>query len=256
MQAETHEMTTFGSTGAAPTVLIVDDEKDLRHLLDFNLKQAGYRTLQAATGEEALAQVARHTPHMILLDLNLPDVAGTEVARRLKADPDTREIPIIMLTARGGEADRIAGFELGAEDYVPKPFSVRELVLRLNVVRRRLSAPIGQPSSESSETTSGRTLSCGSIDVDLDACLIRVAGREVSLALLEFRLLVYLMKGQGRVRTREQLLRHVWSYPVDSATRTIETHVKRLRAKLGDAGELIETVRSIGYRMRGDSAAS
>jgi two-component system phosphate regulon response regulator PhoB len=250
MQAETHNMTTFGSTGAAPTVLIVDDEKDLRHLLDFNLKQAGYRTVQAATGEEALAQVARHTPHMILLDLNLPDLAGTEVARRLKADPDTREIPIIMLTARGGEADRIAGFELGAEDYVPKPFSVRELVLRLNVVRRRLSAPIGQPAS--TDSNGARMVSCGAIEVDLDACLVRVSGQEVSLALLEFRLLVYLMKGQGRVRTREQLLRHVWSYPVDSATRTIETHVKRLRAKLGDAGELIETVRSIGYRMRGE----
>ena len=219
-----------------------------RQLIDFNLKQAGYRTLHAASGEEALAQVARHAPHMILLDLNLPDLAGTEVARRLKADPDTREIPIVMLTARGGEADRIAGFELGAEDYVPKPFSVRELVLRLNVVRRRLSTPIGQPATE----TTTRLLSCGPIEVDLDACLVRVGAHEVSLALLEFRLLVYLMKGQGRVRTREQLLRHVWSYPVDSATRTIETHVKRLRAKLGDAGELIETVRSIGYRMRGD----
>ena len=247
MQAETH-MTGFGATATAPTVLIVDDEKDLRQLIDFNLKQAGYRTLHAATGEEALAQVARHAPHMILLDLNLPDLAGTEVARRLKADPDTREIPIVMLTARGGEADRIAGFELGAEDYVPKPFSVRELVLRLNVVRRRLSTPIGQPATE----TATRILTCGPIEVDLDACLTRVGGQEVSLALLEFRLLVYLMKGQGRVRTREQLLRHVWSYPVDSATRTIETHIKRLRAKLGDAGDLIETVRSIGYRMRAD----
>jgi two-component system phosphate regulon response regulator PhoB len=244
MQTETQM--TFGSISAALTVLIVDDEKDLRHLLDFNLKQAGYRTLHAATGEEALTQAARHTPHMILLDLNLPDLSGTEVARRLKADPETREIPIVMLTARGGEADRIAGFELGAEDYVPKPFSVRELVLRLNVVRRRLSAPIGQPN----DTSPTRKLSCGPIDVDLDACLVRVEGREAALALLEFRLLVYLLEGQGRVRTREQLLRHVWSYPVDSATRTIETHVKRLRAKLGAAGELIETVRSIGYRMR------
>jgi two-component system phosphate regulon response regulator PhoB len=246
MQAETH-MTGFGATGTSPTVLIVDDEKDLRQLIDFNLKQAGYRTLHAATGEEALAQVARHAPHMILLDLNLPDLAGTEVARRLKADPDTREIPIVMLTARGGEADRIAGFELGAEDYVPKPFSVRELVLRLNVVRRRLSVPIGEPAPEPS---TARKLTCGPIDVDIDACLVRVDGREVQLALLELRLLTYLMEGQGRVRTREQLLRHVWSYPVDSSTRTIETHVKRLRAKLGDAGELIETVRSIGYRMR------
>jgi two-component system phosphate regulon response regulator PhoB len=251
MQAE--NSMTFGASSfsgsAAPTVLIVDDEKDLRQLLDFNLKQAGFRTLHAATGEEALVQVARHQPQMILLDLNLPDLAGTEVARRLKADPDTREIPIIMLTARGGEADRIAGFELGAEDYVPKPFSVRELVLRLNVVRRRLSAPLG-PGPENGGST--RKLVCGRIDVDLDACLVRVDGRQVSLALLELRLLVYLMKGQGRVRTREQLLRHVWSYPVDSATRTIETHVKRLRAKLGEAGDLIETVRSIGYRMRYD----
>ncbi len=250
MQAETSM--TFGTTSAAPTVLIVDDEKDLRQLLDFNLKQAGFRTLHAATGEEALVQVSRHQPQMILLDLNLPDLSGIEVARRLKADPDTREIPIVMLTARGGEADRIAGFELGAEDYVPKPVSVRELVLRLNVVRRRLSAPIGQPSAETANEGSTRMLTCGPIEVDLDACLVRVGGREVSLALLEFRLLVYLMKAEGRVRTREQLLRHVWSYPVDSATRTIETHVKRLRTKLGDAGELIETVRSIGYRMRGD----
>jgi two-component system phosphate regulon response regulator PhoB len=243
MQAETHM--TFGSTNAAPTVLIVDDEKDLRHLLDFNLKQAGYRTLHAASGEEALTQAARHEPDMILLDLNLPDLSGIEVAKRLKADPETREIPIVMLTARSGEADRIAGFELGAEDYVPKPFSVRELVLRLNVVRRRLSSPIGEPSDQAV-----RRMVCGPIEVDLDACLVRVAEREVALALLEFRLLVYLLEGQGRVRTREQLLKHVWSYPVDSSTRTIETHVKRLRAKLGDAGELIETVRSIGYRMR------
>jgi two-component system phosphate regulon response regulator PhoB len=239
---------TFGSTGAAPTVLIVDDEKDLRQLLDFNLKQAGYRTLHAATGEEALQQVARHEPDMILLDLNLPDVSGTEVARRLKADAGTREIPIVMLTARGGEADRIAGFELGAEDYVPKPFSVRELVLRLNVVRRRLSSPLGEPAGEGT----ARRLSSGPIEVDLDACLVRVSGREIALALLEFRLLVYLMEGQGRVRTREQLLKHVWSYPVDSSTRTIETHVKRLRAKLGPAGDRIETVRSMGYRLRVD----
>ena len=244
MEAETHM--TLGSSGAAPIVLIVDDEKDLRQLLDFNLKQAGYRTLHAASGAEALAQVARHEPDLILLDLNLPDVAGTEVARRLKADPETREIPIVMLTARGGEADRIAGFELGADDYVPKPFSVRELVLRLNVVRRRLSAPIGAPPAPATS----RVLVGGPITVDLDACLVRVDGREVPLALLELRLLAYLLEGQGRVRTREELLRHVWRYPVDSSTRTIETHVKRLRAKLGAAGEQIETVRGVGYRLR------
>jgi two-component system phosphate regulon response regulator PhoB len=240
----------LGSLTSAPVVLIVDDEKDLRILLDFNLRQAGFRTLQAATGEEALQQVARHEPDMILLDLNLPDLSGTEVARRIKTNPETREIPIVMLTARGSEADRIAGFELGAEDYVPKPFSVRELVLRLNVVRRRLSMPINGASPAANEPA--RKLTCGPIAIDLDACLVRVDDREVALALLEFRLLIFLMEGQGKVRTREQLLKHVWSYPVDSATRTIETHVKRLRAKLGEAGSLIETVRSIGYRMRFD----
>ncbi len=239
---------TWEGSRTAPIVLVVDDEKDLRSLLDFNLKQSGYRTLQAATGQEALMQAQRHAPDMILLDLNLPDLSGIEVARRLKADPETREIPIVMLTARGSEADRIAGFELGAEDYVPKPFSVRELILRLNVVRRRLSVPRG-----TDEPQEARRLTCGPIDVDLDACLVRVEGRDLALALLEFRLLVYLMEGQGKVRTREQLLKHVWSYPVDSATRTIETHVKRLRAKLGQAGERIETVRSIGYRIRVES---
>jgi two-component system phosphate regulon response regulator PhoB len=228
-------------------VLIVDDEKDLRSLLDFNLKQAGYRTAQAATGQEALARARTLMPDIILLDLNLPDVPGTQVCRELKGDPRTEDIPVVMLTARVAEADRISGFELGAEDYVPKPFSVRELILRLNVVRRRLSQPRG-----TEETQTARKLRCGPIDVDLDACLVRVDNRDIALALLEFRLLVYLMEGQGKVRTREQLLKHVWSYPVDSATRTIETHVKRLRAKLGPAGERIETVRSIGYRIRVD----
>jgi len=230
-------------------LLIVDDEKDLRQLLDFNLKQAGWRTLHAATGAEALLQVARHEPDIILLDLNLPDVSGIEVARRLKSDEGTREIPIVMLTARGTEADRIAGLEIGAEDYIPKPFSVRELVLRLDVVRRRVSTPNENGARGASAPRRG--LATGPIPVDLEACLVRVGDHEVPLAPLEYRLLVYLMQAEGRVRTREQLLRHVWSYPVDSATRTIETHVKRLRAKLGDAGERVETVRSIGYRMRG-----
>jgi len=230
-------------------LLIVDDEKDLRQLLDFNLKQAGWRTLHAATGAEALLQVARHEPDIILLDLNLPDVSGIEVARRLKSDEGTREIPIVMLTARGTEADRIAGLEIGAEDYIPKPFSVRELVLRLDVVRRRVSTP--KENGARGASAPRRGLAIGPIHVDLEACLVRVGDHEVPLAPLEYRLLVYLMQAEGRVRTREQLLRHVWGYPVDSATRTIETHVKRLRAKLGDAGERVETVRSIGYRMRG-----
>jgi two-component system phosphate regulon response regulator PhoB len=231
-------------------VLIVDDEKDLRSLLDFNLKQSGYRTVQAATGAEAVARVASHRPDLILLDLNLPDVSGTEVCRQLKADPETEAIPIVMLTARGAEADRIAGFELGADDYVAKPFSVRELLLRLEVVRRHLSLAAGRPDGPR------RLLRAGPIEVDTEMFLARVGKRELGLTLIEYRLLTFLLEANGRVRTREDLLKKVWDYPIGSGTRTIETHVKRLRAKLGEAGDLIETVRSVGYRLRPDEAAA
>jgi two-component system phosphate regulon response regulator PhoB len=224
-------------------VLIVDDEKDLRTLLDFNLKRAGYRTVHAANGREALQRAGSQRPDLILLDLNLPDVSGTDVCRQLKADPTTQAIPVVMLTARSGEADRIAGFELGADDYVPKPFSVRELVLRVDAVLRRKREP-SEPQK--------RVLRAGPIEIDTEAFIVRVGGNEVTLALLEYRLLCYLVEGAGRVRTREELLRRVWEYPRDSDSRTIETHVKRLRAKLGDAGDMIETVRSVGYRMRAE----
>jgi two-component system phosphate regulon response regulator PhoB len=226
-------------------VLIVDDEKDLRLLLDFNLRQAGYRTVQAASGQEALVRATSHRPDLIVLDLNLPDVPGTEVCRQLKSNPETESIPIVMLTARSGEADRINGFELGAEDYVPKPFSVRELLLRLEVVRRHT-----RPLVKAGRSPDAKILRAGPIEVDTQAFIVAVDGREVTLALLEFRLLTFLIEGSGRVRTREELLRKVWDYPLDSDTRTIETHVKRLRQKLGPAGDLIETVRSVGYRIR------
>ena len=228
-------------------VLIVDDEKDLRSLLDFNLQSAGWRTVQAATGKEALSRARSHLPDLILLDLNLPDVSGTEVCRELKEDPRTEQIPVVMLTARIGESDRIAGFELGADDYVSKPFSVRELILRLDVVRRH-NQPIKRGVTKGAE----RLRRSGEIELDPDAFIVRVDGKEVTLALLEFRLLEFLMDGAGNVRTREDLLRKVWGYPLDSDTRTIETHVKRLRAKLGPAGDRIETVRGVGYRMRAD----
>jgi len=230
-------------------VLIVDDERDLRALLDFNLRLAGYRTAQAATGAEALARVESERPDVILLDLNLPDVSGTEVCRQLKSSPATRHIVVMMLTARGGEADRIAGFELGAEDYIAKPFSVRELILRLDVACRRFVAG-HRANGASPPATKGKLRRSGPIELDPDAFLVRVDGAEVRLALLEFRLLAFLMDAEGKVRTRDELLKHVWGYPVDRDSRTIETHVKRLRAKLGHAGDLIETVRSVGYRLR------
>jgi two-component system phosphate regulon response regulator PhoB len=207
------------------------------------LRQAGYRTVHAANAAEALTRAKNHQPDLILLDLNLPDFPGTDVCKQIKSDPVTQRIPVIMLTARTGESDRIAGFELGADDYVVKPFSVRELTLRLAVAWRR--------GSEAAARHGGaRYLRSGPIEMDREAFIVRVDGVPLPLALLEFRLLAFLMEGEGRVRTREELLHYVWSYPANSDSRTIETHVKRLRAKLGAAGELIETVRSVGYRMR------
>jgi two-component system phosphate regulon response regulator PhoB len=223
-------------------VLVVDDERDLRTLLEFNLRQSGYQVVQAGTGAEALSRARSLRPQVIVLDLNLPDVSGTDVCRLLKADDSTRGIPILMLTARGGEADRITGLELGADDYVAKPFSVREVVLRVDAVARRGTTP---------QRGSGqRTLKAGSVELDLDAYLVRVDGKELPLTLQEFKLLAYLVEGKGRVRTRDELLTNVWNTSPDLETRTVDTHVKRLRDKLEGAGELIETVRGLGYRIR------
>ena len=228
-------------------VLIVDDENDLRTLVDFNLRQAGYATAQAATGAEALARARTLRPRVIVLDLNLPDVSGMDVCRLLRSDPETREIPILMLTARAGEGDRVQGLELGADDYLCKPFNMRELVLRVEAVGRR-RAP---------EATTGEArqeLHAGSITLDLGAHLCFVDGQELPLTLQEFRLLSYLISGRGRVRTRDELLSDVWNTSPDLETRTVDTHVKRLRDKLGAAGDIIETVRGVGYRVRSDAS--
>jgi two-component system phosphate regulon response regulator PhoB len=223
-------------------VLIVDDERDLRTLLDFNLRQAGYATAQAATGAEALARARSLRPRVIVLDLNLPDVSGMDVCRLLRSDPAMRDVAILMLTARGAESDRVQGLELGADDYVAKPFNVRELVLRVESVSRRRH---GESAPEPRQR-----LTAGSIALDLDAHLCHVDDRELPLTLQEFRLLVYLIQGKGRVRTRDELLADVWNTSPDVETRTVDTHVKRLRDKLGEAGEIIETVRGVGYRIR------
>jgi two-component system phosphate regulon response regulator PhoB len=223
-------------------VLVVDDERDLRTLLEFNLRQAGYQVAQAANGAEALARARSLHPQVIVLDLNLPDVSGTDVCRLLKTDESTRGIPVLMLTARGSEADRITGLELGADDYVSKPFSVREVVLRVDAVARRA---VAQPRG-----VGQRLLKAGPIELDLDAYLVRVDGIELPLTLQEFKLLAYLVEGKGRVRTRDELLTNVWNTSPDLETRTVDTHVKRLRDKLTRAGDLIETVRGLGYRIR------
>jgi two-component system, OmpR family, phosphate regulon response regulator PhoB len=221
-------------------VLLVDDERDLLSLLDFNLRAAGFETLLATTGEQALAHLRRRVPDLVLLDVMLPDVPGTEICRQLKGNPRTRHVPVVMLTARGEEVDRVVGFEIGADDYVTKPFSVRELVLRLKAVLRRSGGARGgeQPPE-----------SVGPIRVDVDAHRAFVDGAEVQLTPIEFKLLTTLMARLGRVQSREQLLEDVWEMSSEVETRTVDTHVKRLREKLGSGRDLLETVRGIGYRL-------
>jgi two-component system phosphate regulon response regulator PhoB len=221
-------------------ILLVDDERDLLSLLDFNLRAAGFETLLATTGEQALSHTRRRVPDIVLLDLMLPDVPGTEVCRQLKSDPRTRHVPVVMLTAKGEEVDRVVGFELGADDYVTKPFSVRELVLRLKAVLRRAGA------ARASERPPEKV---GPIRVDVDAHRAFVDGAEVQLTPLEFRLLTTFMARLGRVQSREQLLEDVWEMSSEVETRTVDTHVKRLREKLGSGRDLLETVRGIGYRL-------
>ena len=223
------------------TVLIVDDERDLRTLLDFNLRQAGYRAAHASTGAEALARARSLRPRVVILDLNLPDVSGMDVCRLLRADTATAELPILMLTARGTTDDRVQGLEVGADDYLAKPFELRELMLRVESVARRRQT-VAEPARE--------RLVAGGVALDLDAHLCFVRGQELPLTLQEFRLLRYLIQGRGRVRSRDDLLADAWNTSPDLETRTVDTHVKRLRDKLDPAGDIIETVRGIGYRIR------
>jgi two-component system phosphate regulon response regulator PhoB len=228
-----------------PHVLIVDDERDLAELLDFNLRAAGFSTRVAPTGEAALAAAREQRTDLVLLDLMLPDMSGVEVCRQLRAASDTRELLIVMLTAKGEEADRVRGFEVGADDYVTKPFSVRELVLRLKAILRR-----GAPTRDASAP-----LALGPLSLDIAAHRFYVDSKEVSLTALEFRLLEHLMSRAGRVQSREQLLEEVWGLSSSLETRTIDTHVMRLRDKLGSARAYLETVRGVGYRIVDPNAA-
>ncbi len=220
-------------------VLIVDDERDLAELIDFNLKTAGFSSHIASTGEEALEAARQQRPELVLLDLMLPDMPGTQVCQQLRAEAATRDILIVMLTAKGEEADRVRGFEVGADDYVTKPFSVRELVLRLKAILRRSSAP----------HSTAAPLTLGALRLDVTAHRFYVEDTEVMLTALEFRLLEHLLTRVGRVQTRDQLLEEVWGLSSSLETRTIDTHVMRLRDKLGPARALLETVRGVGYRI-------
>ncbi|MBU8899127.1 DNA-binding response regulator [Corallococcus sp. H22C18031201] len=225
-------------------VLIVDDERDLAELIDFNLRASGFTTRVAGTGEAALTAAREQPPDVVLLDLMLPDMSGVDVCRQLRANVHSRDVLIVMLTAKSEEADRIRGFEVGADDYVVKPFSVRELVLRLKAIVRRGGTPKDglQP------------LALGPLRLDVASHRFYVDEREVALTALEFRLLEHLMTRLGRVQTRELLLEEVWGLSSSLETRTIDTHVMRLRDKLGTARALLETVRGVGYRIVDPSA--
>ena len=218
-------------------VLVVEDESDLREILEYNLTAAGHRVLLAKSGEEGLRIARESSPELILLDLMLPDISGIEVCRALKKDPETQGIRLVMVTAKGDEIDRVVGFELGADDYVAKPFSMRELLLRVQAVLRR---------SETAPT--GTLMHFEEIRIDAQAHRAWVEDAEVALTTLEFKLLVTLLERQNRVQTRHALLADVWGIEADITSRTVDTHVKRLREKLGVAGRYIETVRGVGYR--------
>lgn len=219
-------------------ILIVEDEIDLVRTLEYNFKQAGFEVATATRGRDALRLAAQKTPDLVLLDLMLPDLQGSDVCRQLKADPKTRAVPVIMVTARSEEVDRVVGFELGADDYVVKPFSVRELILRARAVLRRGEQP-----------SAPETVRIGGVSIDAASHRVHVDAKEVVLTALEFRLLWTLATRRDRVQSRETLLNDVWGLHLNVETRTVDTHVKRLREKLGTAGALIETVRGVGYRM-------
>ena len=224
-----------------PRILIVEDEQDLASLLEYNLKQEGFETDVARTGAAGVSRAKSFKPDLILLDLMLPDIGGTEVARLVR-EGDGKRVPIIMVTARGEESDRVKGLELGADDYVVKPFSVKELMLRIkNVLRRDGSEP--KPVS-----TNGK-LTAPDIVLDIDRHEVTVKGKPVVLTALEFRLLKTFLERPGRVQTRETLLSDVWGIDAEITTRTVDTHIKRLREKLGPSGDIIETIRGVGYKL-------
>jgi DNA-binding response OmpR family regulator len=219
------------------TILIVDDEQDVVDLLAYNLQKAGYKTITARDGRVALQKARDEFPSLVILDLMLPQLDGTEVCKQLKADAKTAGIPIIMLTAKSEEVDRVVGFELGADDYVTKPFSPREIALRIKRIlgRSRGAAP-------------AEVLKFGDLVVDTAKHEAALKGRPMELTATEFKLLAMLMERRGRVQSRDRLLTDVWGYEGDVDTRTVDTHVRRLREKLGKVADYIETVRGVGYR--------
>ena len=219
-------------------IFIVEDEPDIRETLKYNFSNEGFKVFTAPDGEEALSNIKKVLPDVLILDLMLPGVSGLDVCKSIRSDDDIRDMSIIMLTAKGEEIDRVIGFELGADDYVTKPFSVRELILRVKVLLKK----------QRESLVANKLVTFGPIRIDLDAHEIKINDEEIILTALEFKLLQHLVKRKGRVQTREQLLGDVWGYSAEVTTRTVDTHIKRLREKLGNTSDYIQTIRGVGYR--------
>ncbi len=232
---------TAPAVSAAARILVVDDEPDIVALVAYHLAKAGYRVSTAATGADALEASRRERPTLVVLDLMLPGLSGFDVLEQLRADEATRDTAVLMLTARREEPDRIRGLSLGADDYLTKPFSPQELVLRVGAILRRVAAPAPAPSD---------ALQVGPLRIDRAAHRVSVDGVDVELTPTEFKLLLLLAERRGRVQARSHLLETVWEAAPDIQTRTVDMHIQRLRNKLGIAGDLIETVRGFGYRLQ------
>ena len=225
----------------AHCVLIVEDEPDIRKTIDYNLSKESFKVVQAESIAEGEKALAANKIDVIILDLMLPDGSGLTLCRDIKSDAKTKHIPVIILTAKTEEVDRVVGFELGADDYVTKPFSVRELILRVKAILKR---SVDSPQQENDISD----IEVGDLRLNLDAHQAFVRDEEIALTALEFRLLKHLLDRRGRVQTRDQLLEEVWGYSSDVTTRTVDTHIKRLREKLLGAGDCIQTIRGVGYR--------
>lgn len=228
----------------AHRILIVEDEKDIAELVRFHLVRIGFQAEVHYRGLGGLQAIRENPPSLVVLDLMLPDMDGIEICKQLKFNDATREIPVLILTAKSSEMDRILGLELGADDYLPKPFSPRELVLRVQAILRRID----------NRGRSGRPVVAGPLTIDADSHRVFLHGRPLELTPMEFKLLQYLGDRRGRVARREDLLNSVWGYQYTGGTRTVDTHVQRLRSKFGELGKWIETVRGVGYRLRDPDA--
>ena len=220
-------------------ILIIEDEPDIRKNLEYNLSREGYSVLTAASIAEAEQLIYSNNLSLILLDLMLPDGSGLELCKKMKSDPDVQNLPIIILTAKDDEVDKVVGFELGADDYVTKPFSVRELILRIKAVLKR---------GENKKDIVEIDRQFGDLKIDIDSHEVYVDAELVNLTALEFKLLIQLVDRRGRVQSREQLLADVWGYSAEVTTRTVDTHIKRLREKLGTMGKYVQTIRGVGYK--------